>query len=98
MTKRDFDKATKQNWGSKCMARDERCTYRTSRGMQHNGSNAHGATTTRDFLAYRAAEMAYRNETLAIYRDGFLPTLALGSKFRSVANFRLVSGKPLLEG
>lgn len=88
MTKREFDKLTKENWGER-MASDERCSYRDSRFLEHAGSPSRNPTAKPfDYIAFRAAEAA---------REGVLP-LALGSKFRAPQAFRAANGRPMLEG
>ena len=101
MTKQDFDTETKQNWGSKCMASDERCAYRNSRHLEHNGSGSDAPTVTKlDLILRRGREMRRRNAThrdgTIINRDGLLPTLGIGSKWRNVAAYRRDAGTPLL--
>ena len=97
MTRRDFDDATKQNWGGPCMARDERASYRASRHREHNGSGVHAPTSTRlGLLERRAAWHAWRNSAYGVLVDGYLPTLAIGSKWRNVAAGRRAAGSRLL--
>lgn len=83
MTKRDHDRDTKINHGCSYGRRTE---YRAERGR----------VTGRDYIAERAAEMAWRNHPSAIGRDGFLPTLGIGSKYRTVAAYRARVGLPML--
>ena len=40
MTKREFDQATRENWGSRCMASDERSYYRRRRCLPDYGSGS----------------------------------------------------------
>lgn len=87
MTKRDFDALTKQNWGGRGMASDERDGYRWTRQLPLYGSGAYAATWTRDRLAERAA-WRRRNPTLA--------TLDLGSPHRAPAEWRLMRRMPRL--
>lgn len=88
MTKREHDAATKENWGGKGMASDERWSYRRRRGVY--------LTAPRDYIAERAAYMAWRNHPSAIGRDGFLPTLGIGSRYRVPQAYRARTGAPLL--
>lgn len=98
MTKRDFDIETKQNYGER-MPSDTRRSYRQERLIND----------TLGFIDRRARAMTHRNLRYSYYSsvegrfvsgyansDGFLPTLAAGSKWRSVAAFRRDSSLPLL--
>ena len=105
MTRRDFDAATKLNLGDG-LARDERCSYRTRRMREHDGSGCDYPTRTRiGLIDERAWWNARRNHAwrtidgtvICSNRDGFLPVLALGSQWRSVAAHRARVGLPLLE-
>lgn len=78
MTKREFDAATQENWGSRCMASDERMRYRDRRGHR---------PAREDFLARRMVERLPHLPTLALgqkwrsvaaYRAGRLPMLVDG--------------------
>ena len=86
MTKREFDKATKVNYG---MHMGDRTDYRARRGQ------APGT----DRLASRAADMAWRNapEACAL-RRGRLATLGLASHYRTIAIYHRAHGLPLLAG
>lgn len=86
MTRKQFDAVTKENWGSDCMARDERSDYRRSRRVVIGD----------DMIARRAAEMVRRNHAEWVALDGRLDTLGLASKWRSVASERARSGLSLL--
>ena len=101
MTRREFDTETKQNWGSKCMASDERCAYRNNRYLEHNGSGSDGSTATPyDLILRRGWEMIRRNHRHACGRyanmDGRLDTLGTGSKWRNVAAHRAANGLSML--
>ena len=84
MTKHEFDAQTRENWGER-MASDERRSYRETRRLP---PLFFGRTTDyRDVLARRRDRV-----------PGGLPTLAMGSQFRTVALYRLAHGLPLLNG
>lgn len=68
----------KENLG-KAVASDERAGHKRATGKL-------------DFIAERAAYMAYRNAVLTPY----LPTLGVASHFRREAVLRKLSGRPLL--
>lgn len=82
MTKREFDLATKENYGAPMGGRT---TYRAARKNTRAMAD--------DFVARRAAEMAARNTRPA---DGVLPTLGVASRFRAVAEYRRSMRLPLL--
>jgi hypothetical protein len=87
MTKREFDKNTKVNYR---MHMDDRTDYRLRRGQ---------APVT-DRIASRAADMAWRNEPSfrALRAGKTLPTLGIGSHYRTIAVYNLANGLPLLAG
>ena len=64
-TKREFDAATKRNWGGPFMASDERETYREERRLPSRGERS------RDLLARREAYSRYFG----------IPALSRGSRF-----------------
>lgn len=77
MTKQEFDAITKENWGYRGMASDERRHYRQRRLRDVGGIES--------FIEIRARE-----------RLNYLPTLAIGQKWRNVAEYRLRHHLPLL--
>ena len=84
-TKREHDKATKENHGER-MASDTRRAYRARRGQVQG----------RDYVSARAAEMASRNVPWIVRLDGFLPALGIASRFRTVAAYRARAGVAML--
>lgn len=98
MTKREFDALTKENWGGKGMARDERCNYRERRMLKHNGSGAHEPTDTAvDYLAEREHEIRYLRR-IRDWHEPLLPVLGIGSRWRAPAAWRAKKGQTLLTG
>lgn len=85
MTKRDFDRATKHDHGFP-MASDERRSYRAERLRVER----------RDLVEERAGFMAWRNHRSFVNRDGYLPTLGPGSRYRGLAMRRAAAGVALL--
>lgn len=81
MTKREWDKATRETWGK---WGGPRTAYRARR----RGNAAQGD----DMIARRAGEMAYLRREVA----PALATLGIGSKWRSVATWRAQVGRSLL--
>jgi hypothetical protein len=82
MTKREFDQATKENYGAPMGGRS---AYRSTRKNTR--------TMADDFVARRAAEMTARNTRPV---DGILFTLGIASRFRAVAEYRRSMRLPLL--
>lgn len=99
MTRREFDRATRQNWGGR-MASDERQAYRRERLLPAFGCPALApclAGWTRDYIAERAAQVAaLRGARYA--HESILATLGRGSQYRAPQAYRAASGKPLLFG
>src|SRR5690349_20939371 len=90
MTKREFNRATKENWGSRCMASDERWLYRTSRKRAHHGCGAYGPNEfvlPGDKLARRVVWRRANPNT---------PILANGTTFRSLASLLFLGRLPAL--
>ena len=83
MTKREHDAATQHNYGC---PRGDRTAYRASRGH----------VTATDYVGQRAAAMALRNAPSRLWRDGYLPTLGAGSRYRNLAAWRARNGAALL--
>jgi hypothetical protein len=105
MTRREFDLETKRNMG-KGLARDEVDAYRLTRMRETWGSGARAPVRwPSDYIADRARDMARRNRCVVdgagvrVYldRDGFLPTLGRGSKYRFPQQHRAATGAPLLD-
>lgn len=96
MTRREFDQATKENWGGR-MASDERASYRERRLLEHGSGPAFGDWKPYgpdDYLARRAAKM----RRLRAWRypwDKPLPTLGIGSPFWAPQKMRATAGLPL---
>lgn len=82
MTKREFDAETKVNYGAHM---GNRTAYRAERGHVRE----------RDYLAERCYAHWKRNWAYS-FRDGFLPVLGIGSKYRAPTAFRAARGLPLL--
>lgn len=96
MTKREFDAATKENWGGRGMASDVRCSYRERRMREHDGCGAYGPRCApSDYIARRAWEMQ-RVRRLRYPWEPALATLGVGSKFRAGQAFAARQGWPLL--
>jgi len=72
MTKREFDAATKQNWGGPFMASDERETYRETRSLPPRGE--------------RSSDLLARREEYS--RRSGIPALSRGSRFCAPALYR----------
>lgn len=98
VTKRDHDRATKENWGYRgAMASDERAHYRARRRLPTRGWQP-------DRIERRGAEMAHRNAHKRMpgwppayfNGDGFLPTLGIASRWRAVAAAAARAASPLL--
>lgn len=87
MTRREFDKLTKETWGKGSMASDERRSYRARRMI----------TTGDDYIARRAARMAYLR-SVRYPHEPVLATLGIGSPFRAVAVLRRALKSPMLAG
>jgi hypothetical protein len=86
VTKRDHDKASKMNHGSR-LASDERDGYRAARALPLLGSGATVRTMPRDRLAERAA-WRQRHPGLAV--------LAIASQYRAPVEWRLLRRLPRL--
>ena len=97
MTKREFDRETKQNWRGPNMARDERCNYRASRFMGHRGSGSHYPTETCDYLTERMNETSHHRKHSRSYDPPFM-VLGVGSRWRAPAQYRATKGWTLLTG
>jgi hypothetical protein len=82
MTKREFDRLTKINYGAHMGART---AYRRERGRVDG----------RDVLAHRAATMRQLRDARPAHY-GILATLGLGSPFRAGASLRLLGRFPVL--
>jgi len=91
MTKREFDALTKENWQGNVMASDERCSYRETRMLPHDGCgsfNPNHAGWSDDYLLRRAKQISKLK----------IATLDRGSPFRASQAYRLRVGKSLLGG
>ena len=97
MTKREFDAATKENWGGR-MASDERCSYRERRMREHNGCGAYGPSCApTDYITRRANEMA-RTRAGRYPWEPVLATLGIGSRFRAPQAWAAQTGRSMLGG
>ena len=90
MTKREFDRLTKANWGGDCMASDERRTYRAER---HKGDDLRP-----DYLAARTREYEARKKLFSDPLFGFAPLMGPSLRWRAPAAWARNVGKTLLTG
>lgn len=86
MTRREFDRTTKENWGYQgAMASDERAAYRARRYRPEPG---------RDLVTERARWVRYMR--CSVTYDRHWPALGRGSKYRNVAAHRAHWALPML--
>jgi hypothetical protein len=85
MTKREFDRATRINYGA-TMGRLDADAYRVTERLVDLDSD--------DFIARRATHVAW----LRRLQGDTMPALDRGSPFRAPADFRARKGAPLLGG